>query len=115
MSKEDPPATVEDTQVGNYLLGKRLAAGGMAELFSAEPANARHFDTPIVVKRMLPKLANDPAFVAMFINEARISARLDPTGIVRVYDFELADRSVRRLGPPFRYRDGSFKPAEAGQ
>jgi serine/threonine protein kinase len=94
LSAEDTPTTVEGTRVGNYLLGKRLAAGGMAELFSAEPVEGRHFDTPIVVKRMLPKLASDPAFVAMFINEARISARLDHGSIVRVYDFEATEHGL---------------------
>ena len=93
-AEEADTPTVEGTRVGNYLLGKRLAAGGMAELFSAEPLEGRHFDTPIVVKRMLPRLAHNPAFVAMFINEARISTGLDHGSIVRVYDFEATEHGL---------------------
>ena len=79
--------------VGKYILGERLAAGGMAELFRAEPVAGR-FDGPIVLKRMLPQLASEPDFVSMFIEEARISTRLDHPNIVKVHDFDASDHGL---------------------
>nr|MDQ3295187.1 serine/threonine protein kinase [Myxococcota bacterium] len=80
-------------QLGNYLLGDRLAAGGMAQVFHAEPVAGR-LDCPIVLKQMLPALAELPEFVAMFIEEARISTTLDHPNIVKVRDFEATDRGL---------------------
>jgi serine/threonine protein kinase len=79
--------------VGKYILGERLAAGGMAELFRAEPVQGR-FDGPIVLKRMLPALASEPDFVSMFIEEARISTHLDHPNIVKVHDFDASDHGL---------------------
>jgi len=79
---------------GKYILGERIAAGGMAEVFRAEPVVTGRFEGPIVLKRMLPALANEPDFVAMFIEEARISTRLDHPNIVKVHDFDASDRGL---------------------
>jgi serine/threonine-protein kinase len=79
--------------VHKYKLGERLAAGGMAELFRAEPISGR-FDGPILLKRMLPALASEPDFVAMFVEEARISTQLDHPNIVKVHDFEASDHGL---------------------
>ena len=84
MSARDDEAlqrNAKGTRLGNYVLGDRLAAGGMAELFSAHSLE-RRFETPIVLKLMLPHLARDRSFVDMFIDEARITTRLDHPNIV---------------------------------
>jgi len=83
----------EWTRSGDYLLGERIAAGGMAEVFHAEPLK-RRFDGPIVLKHMLPALAENQDFVTMFVDEARISTRLDHPNIVQVHDFEATDRGL---------------------
>ncbi len=94
MTSEKPsPKSEKGTRLGNYVLGDRMAAGGMAELFAAESLE-RRFETPIVLKRMLPHLASDRSFVDMFIDEARISTRLDHPNIVKVYDFEATERGL---------------------
>lgn len=72
------------TTFGQYELIERLACGGMAELFKARVIGAHGFEKPIVVKRILPHLASDPQFVAMFIDEAKITARLQHPKIVQV-------------------------------
>ncbi|MBL4686382.1 MAG: protein kinase, partial [Nannocystaceae bacterium] len=59
----------------------RLAIGGMAELYLA-----RQHGAIIVLKRILPHLAEDPEFVRMFHDEANLAATLDHPNIVRVYD-----------------------------
>lgn len=63
---------------------RRLATGGMAEIYLARTVDAAGADTQLVVKRMLPDLARDPAFVEMFLAEAEITSRLAHPNIVRV-------------------------------
>lgn len=75
------PATI-----GKYQVLERLAVGGMAELFKARAAGDHGFEKLVVIKRILPHLASDPAFVHMFIDEARLTASLDHPGIVQVYE-----------------------------
>ncbi len=93
MTSDDPVFPKQGTQFGDYVLGERIAAGGMAAVFHAEPLK-RRFDGPIVLKHMLPSLAKNQDFVAMFIDEARISTRLDHPNIVHVHDFEATDRGL---------------------
>ena len=72
--------------VGKYQVLDRLAVGGMAEIFKARALGDHGFERLVVIKRILPHLAGDRAFVDMFIDEARITARLDHPGIVQVYE-----------------------------
>ncbi len=71
---------------GKYTLLRRLAVGGMAELFLALQKSVAGFEKLIVVKRVLPKLASDRAFVEMLLQEARIAATLTHPNIAQVYD-----------------------------
>src|SRR5687768_16228406 len=73
-------------QVGKYQVLERLAVGGMAELFKAKVAGDHGFEKLVVIKKILPHLATDPQFVAMFVDEARLTARLDHPNIVQVFE-----------------------------
>lgn len=73
--------------LGPYELGERLGLGGMAEVFVAYRAGPHGFAKKVALKRILPELAQDPRFVAMFCDEARISAPLCHPNIVQVIDF----------------------------
>jgi serine/threonine-protein kinase len=73
--------------LGPYTLLRKLAHGGMAEVYLARPLDAPVDSQPVVVKCMLPELASDPQFLAMFINEAQLAAQMRHPGIVRVLDF----------------------------
>lgn len=73
--------------LGPYELLQRLATGGMAEVYIARRAGPHGFQKVVAVKRILPQLAQDPDFVAMFIDEARVCARLAHPNIVQVFDF----------------------------
>src|SRR5687768_13928781 len=75
------------TRFGPYDLLERLAAGGMAEVYVAQRVGPRGFAKRVAVKKILPQLAKDPRFVAMFCDEARISAALSHPNIVQVLDF----------------------------
>ncbi len=78
---------------GKYLLMRRLALGGMAEIFLAKSLGAEGFQRDVVIKRILPSYSEDEAFVAMFIDEARIAARLHHPNIVQIFDFDKAEDS----------------------
>lgn len=69
---------------GKYRLERKLATGGMAEIFLARPL--RGSGDPLVIKRILPNLVQAKDFVSMFMDEARIAARLDHPNVVRVLD-----------------------------
>ncbi len=71
-----------------YILGKRIARGGMAEIFLAKRANGQSGKKQIVaVKRILPHYASDAEFLEMFKHEAILSKSFNHANIVKVYDF----------------------------
>lgn len=76
---------------GKYTLLRRLALGGMAELFLALQKSVAGFEKLVVVKRVLPELASDEAFVSMLLQEARIAATLTHPNIAQVYDVGFAE------------------------
>lgn len=76
-----------EVRVGQYLLGERLGAGGMAEVFIAHGAEGEIAGKRFAIKRILPQLAKDPRFVAMFCDEGRICSALQHPNVVRVVDF----------------------------
>jgi serine/threonine protein kinase len=75
------------SQFGRYTLVERLATGGMAEVFKAKILSTHGFEKLLVIKRILPHLAADKTFVAMFIDEAKLTAQLVHPKIVQVSDF----------------------------
>ncbi|MCY1045257.1 protein kinase [Corallococcus sp. bb12-1] len=80
-------------QLGKYQLVRKLASGGMAEVFLAKAAGPRGFEKTLVLKRILPHLAEDEAFVEMFLGEAKLAAQLDHPNVVQIFDFGEADGS----------------------
>jgi serine/threonine protein kinase len=73
-------------QFGRYQLMHRLAKGGMAELFLARAEGPGGFEKTLALKRILPNLAKDPSFVAMFLSEVKLASRLHHTNIVQIFD-----------------------------
>ncbi|MEO8550193.1 MAG: protein kinase [Kofleriaceae bacterium] len=69
-----------------YHVVRRLAVGGMGEIFLARQDIAG-VTRVVVLKRLLPELAEDPQQLAMFIDEARIAANLAHSNIVQVHEF----------------------------
>ncbi|MGH7270894.1 MAG: serine/threonine protein kinase, partial [Polyangiaceae bacterium] len=74
-------------RLGPYELLRRIATGGMAEVYLARRGGPHGFRKIVAVKRILPQYARDPDFVAMFVDEARVCARLGHPNIVQVFDF----------------------------
>ncbi len=75
------------TELGPYVIERRLAAGGMAEVFVADRRGAHGFSKRVALKRILPQFSKDRAFVRMFIDEAQLVAKLTHPNIVQVFDF----------------------------
>ncbi len=85
-------ADLEPTSFGGrYTLQRRLAVGGMAEIYLARQAAMAGFEKHVVIKRLRAELADDPRVVEMFLDEARIGAALNHPNIVHVYDVDEHD------------------------
>ncbi len=74
-----------------YRITERVAAGGMAEVFRGVAESLQGFKKNIAIKRILPALTKNKKFVAMFLDEARLSLLLQHTNIVQVFDIGHTD------------------------
>jgi eukaryotic-like serine/threonine-protein kinase len=74
-----------------YRITERVAAGGMAEVFRGVAESMRGFKKNIAIKRILPSLTKNKKFVAMFLDEARLSLALQHANIVQVFDIGHTD------------------------
>ncbi|MEO0322056.1 MAG: protein kinase, partial [Myxococcota bacterium] len=74
-------------RIGRYDILGRLATGGMAEIFLARESGPRQASRTLVVKRILPHVAEDPDYVESFVAEARLSLRLSHPNICGVVEF----------------------------
>jgi len=72
--------------VGKYRPFRRLAVGGMAEIYLAYARSLAGFEKLVVLKRVLPQHSENAEFMRMFLDEARLAATLDHPNIVHVYD-----------------------------
>jgi len=76
-----------------YRVIDRLEAGGMAEVFRGEALSMQGFKKQVAIKRVLPHLAQNKSFIRMFLDEARLGARLNHANIVTVFDIGAADNT----------------------
>src|SRR5688572_4197651 len=85
----DPMSQVSPTVFnGRYELQRRLARGGMADVFLARD---RLLDRPVAIKVLFPDLAADTAFVQRFRREAQAAANLNHPNIVSIFDWGQQD------------------------
>ena len=73
-------------QFGKYLLERKIAVGGMAEIFLATQAGPEGFEKRVAIKRILPHLTEDQDFVTMFLDEARLVARFTHPNLVQIFE-----------------------------
>lgn len=78
-------------QVGKYTLIRKLATGGMAEVYLARADGPMGFAKTLVLKRILPHLAEDQTFIEMFLGEAKLAAQLNHPNVVQIFDFGESD------------------------
>ena len=72
--------------IGQYVLQRQLAVGGMAEIWLATTQGPAGFQKDVVIKRILPQFATDATFVEMFLDEARLAAALSHPHIVSIFN-----------------------------
>jgi serine/threonine protein kinase len=71
---------------GRYQLLKRLSAGGMGEVFLARQGGIQGFEKVLVIKTLLKNLTEDQSFIDMFLDEARLAARITHPNVVQLFD-----------------------------
>ncbi len=106
--------TQRPIKFGKYLLLEKLNTGGMAEVYRAKAFGVAGFEKSFAIKKILPHLSEDPEFIAMFIDEAKIAARLHHANICQVVEFGrvgrayylameyIAGADLRRISRKFR-------------
>lgn len=72
---------------GKYLLLEKVASGGMAEVFLARQAGANGVNKLVAIKRILPQYSEQPEFIEMFKEEAKIAVNLTHSNVVPINDF----------------------------
>ncbi len=80
--------------LGKYKLIRRIAVGGMAEIFLATIQGEAGFERRIIIKKILPTYAGDAEFARRLIDEGLLASRLTHANIVQVLD-------LGRLGPDY--------------
>lgn len=79
------------SQFGRYLILKKIAVGGMAEIFLARRVSLGEFSKFVVIKRLAPEYQGKRSFERLFLSEAHITARLSHPNIVQVHDIGQSD------------------------
>ncbi|WP_245768417.1 protein kinase domain-containing protein [Stigmatella aurantiaca] len=82
----EQPATRGGAVVGTYRIIRRLAVGGMAEVFLGKMVGAEGFEKPVAVKRILPSFGQDESFIHLFLREAKVCVALQHANVVQVLD-----------------------------
>jgi serine/threonine protein kinase len=77
---------------GKYLLLERLAAGGMAEVYLAKSSGVSGVAKFLAIKRILPQYSDNPEFIDMFKEEAKIAIHLSHGNVVSIYEFGVEAR-----------------------
>src|ERR1051325_10864204 len=72
--------------IGRYALYGEIASGGMATVHFGRLLGPVGFSRTVAIKRLHPQFAKDPEFVAMFLDEARVAARVQHPNVVSTLD-----------------------------
>ncbi|RMD97941.1 MAG: serine/threonine protein kinase, partial [Deltaproteobacteria bacterium] len=76
---------IEGIRLENYQLIEKIASKDIAEYYLAKELTPKGGGKTVVVKRIIPSLADIDEFIAMLVNEARLGMRLDHPNIVKIY------------------------------
>jgi serine/threonine protein kinase len=90
------PAITQPTRrlLGRYALHGEIAAGGMAAVHLGRLLGPVGFARTVAIKRLHPQFAKDPAFVAMFLDEARLASRIRHPNVVPTLDVVSIDDEI---------------------
>ena len=82
---------VPQERLGKYELVRFLASGGMARIYLARVVGVGGFERHVVLKTVRPERIEDDAYLAMFLDEARLLATLHHQHVAQVYEVGVAD------------------------
>ncbi|MFO0590736.1 MAG: serine/threonine-protein kinase [Polyangiaceae bacterium] len=91
MAAATHPTGPEVTTIGKYQLIANLGHGGMADVYLSVVHGPVGFNKLTVIKRLRPSLAEEPEFLAMFLDEARLAARLNHPNVVQTNEVAEVD------------------------
>ena len=80
LSRPDPD------HFGQYEILEKIASGGMADAFKARRSGVEGFQKIVAIKKILPHLADNEQFIAMFADEAKLAAQLSHPNIIHIFD-----------------------------
>src|SRR5499425_700860 len=72
--------------IGRYAVYDEIASGGMATVHLGRLIGPAGFAKTVAIKRLHPQFAKDPEFVSMFLDEARLAARIRHPNVVSTID-----------------------------
>ena len=75
-----------DLVFGKYEIQHRLAIGGMGEVFYSLQRGVPGFERPVILKSLLPELAQQEGFIDQFLDEARVAATLNHPNVVSIFE-----------------------------
>jgi serine/threonine-protein kinase len=81
-------------QLGRYSLFAELASGGMATVYLGRMNGEMGFGRTVAIKRLHPHTAREPEFVSMFLDEARLAARVQHPNVVTTLDIVNSDEEL---------------------
>ncbi|MBW2701542.1 MAG: protein kinase [Deltaproteobacteria bacterium] len=73
-------------KIAGYILEKKIARGGMAEVFLASKEGPEGFKKQVAIKRIHEHLTDHAGLKTMFLDEARLVAQLSHPNIVQIFD-----------------------------
>ncbi len=88
---QSSPAAGGPQRFGKYWLDAQLAEGGMSRVMLARLRGPGGFEKKLVVKQILPQLAQDPGFIELFVHEANTLVQMSHPNIVPVYELGVVD------------------------
>ena len=83
-----------ERRIGRYALHGEIASGGMATVHFGRLVGPAGFSRTVAIKRLHPQFAKDPEFVAMFLDEARLAARISHPNVVATLDVVTAENEL---------------------
>lgn len=102
-AESKPPSDGPRTQIGPYQLIAKIGEGGMGTVWLTKLPGPAGFNKLAVVKELRADLTGSNAFVEMFLNEARLAARLTHPNVIHTYG---ANEDRGRLYIAMEYLDG---------
>jgi serine/threonine protein kinase len=81
-----PAERAKERIIGRYALYGEIAAGGMATVHYGRMVGAVGFSRTVAIKCLHPQFAKDADFVSMFLDEARLAARIQHPNVVQTLD-----------------------------